>query len=118
MLGGMKLRPSGSPSFSVAQRADWLARFRSSGLTLGQFAARHDLKPGRLRYWIYGKSRSSRPVQARDSGKFVEMKMGDFLGPERWEVEIGLPGGVAVRFRAGAALDWLEAVVAAVRRAC
>ena len=106
------------PSFSVAQRADLLSRFRSSGRTLRQFAARHDLKPGRLRYWIYGKSRSSRPVQARDSGKFVEMKVGDFLSPERWEVEIGLQGGVTVRLRAGVAPDWLEAVVAAVRRAC
>lgn len=87
-------------------------------MTLRQFAEVHDLKPGRFRYWIYGKSRPSVSVRGAGPGEFVEMKVGDFLGAERWAVEIGLSGGVTVRFGAGAAPSWLEAVLAAVRRSC
>ena len=110
---------NGHGRFTFEQQSDWKSRFRTSGMTLRRFAKVHGLKPGRLRYWLYQKRKPPVGVPARAPGKFVELEVADFLGGDRWAVEIGLSGGVTVRFREGAASSWMEAVVAVVvRRSC
>jgi hypothetical protein len=114
----MKQSSNGQGRFTFGQQADWASRFRSSGMTLRQFAEVHHLKPGRLRYWVYQERKPPVSVSAKAPEKFVEMKVGDFLGGDRWAVEIAWSGGLTVRFREGVAPGWLGAVVAAVRPPC
>lgn len=38
---------------SAEQRSRWVAEWRASGLTAGEFAGRHGLSANTLRYWAY-----------------------------------------------------------------
>jgi hypothetical protein len=110
---------------SANEIATILARYRASGLGLKAFALEAGLPPGRLHYWIYQKSagaagrRPARPTPAAITPVFQEVKL-----PSRpewscsWATEIGLPGGVAVRFSASASAEWIGSVVQALQRPC
>jgi hypothetical protein len=108
--------------FSPAEISQVLACFRRSGLGVMQFAQQSGLPPGRLHYWIYqkGRTRSRRPLPASAAQPvFHEIKL-----PSRpecgggWAAEVGLPGGLAIRFRASAPAEWVGAVVQALQRPC
>lgn len=115
----------GSLNASSEEIASILARYRASGLGLKAFAEEEGLPPGRLHYWIYEKSGGLRgrgptqPAPAAAAALFQEVKL-----PCRpqwdcgWAVEVGLPGGKAVRFSAGASAQWIGAVVQALQRPC
>jgi hypothetical protein len=99
--------------------------YRASGLGLKAFALEEGLPPGRLHYWIYQKpagASSRRPAkltQAAIAPVFQEVKL-----PSRsewgcgWAAEVGLPGGIAVRFSASASAEWIGSVVQALKRPC
>jgi hypothetical protein len=102
-----------------------LARYRASGLGLKTFALEAGLPPGRLHYWIYQKAagaagrRPAKPTAAAVAPVFQEVKLPS--RPEwgcRWAAEIGLPGGLAVRFSASAPAEWIGSVVQALQRPC
>ena len=105
--------------------ADIIARYRASGLGLKDFALEEGLPPGRLHYWIYQKPaetsgpRPAEPTEAAVAPVFQELKL-----PSRpewacgWAVEVGLPGGIAVRFNASAPAEWIGSVVQALQRPC
>jgi hypothetical protein len=102
-----------------------IARYRASGLGLKAFALKEGLPPGRLHYWVYQKSagvRGRRPAQPRAAAAapvFQEFKL-----PSRpewgsgWAAEVGLSGGIAVRFSASASAEWVGSVVQALKRPC
>jgi hypothetical protein len=115
------------PSFNASsdEIATIIARYRASGLGLKAFALGEGLPPGRLHYWIYQKPagaagrRPAKPTQAGVAPVFQEVKL-----PSRpewgcsWATEIGLPGGIAVRFCASASAEWIGSVVQALQRPC
>ena len=102
-----------------------IARYRASGLGLKAFALEEGLPPGRLHYWIYQKPawvtrrRPTQPTPAAAAPFFQEVKL-----PSRsewgcgWAAEVGLPGGIAVRFSASASAEWIGSVVQALKRPC
>jgi hypothetical protein len=105
--------------------ADIIARYRASGLGLKAFALEEGLPPGRLHYWIYQKpagvtgQRPNKPTPAPAAAAFQEVKL--FSRPEwscSWAAEVGLPGGIAVRFSASASAEWIGSVVQALQRPC
>lgn len=100
-----------------------IARYRASGLGLKGFALEAGLPPGRLHYWIYGKAsgasgrRPAKPNRAAGFPVFQEVKLPS--QPEwssGWAAEVGLPGGIAVRFSASTSAAWIGAVVSALQR--
>jgi hypothetical protein len=115
------------PSFNASSNeiAAIIARYRASGLGLKAFALEEGLPPGRLHYWIYQKSagasgrRPAKPTPATVAPVFQEVKLPS--SPEWgcvWVAEIGLPGGIAVRFSASASAEWIGSVVQALQRSC
>ena len=102
-----------------------IARYRASGLGLKAFALEAGLPPGRLHYWIYQKPagvsgrRPAKPNRAAASPAFQEVKLPSKLQWGcRWAAEVGLPGGLAVRFSASTSAAWIGSVVQALRRPC
>jgi hypothetical protein len=121
----MKRHPVASLNASSHEVADIIARYRASGLGLKAFALEEGLPPGRLHYWIYQKPagetgrRPTRPTPAAAAPTFQEVKL-----PSRpewgcgWAAEVGLPGGIAIRFNASTSVEWIGAVVQALKRPC
>ncbi len=120
----MKNHRVASFNASINDICDIIARYRASGLGLKAFALKEGLPPGRLHYWIYQRptrTAGHRPSQAPLSVApvFQEVKL-----PSRpewgygWVAEVGLPGGMAVRFSASASAQWIGSVVQALQRPC
>ena len=121
----MKSHPVSNFKGSPNQIATIIARYRASGLGLKAFALREGLPPGRLHYWIYQKPagvrrrRPTQPTAAAAAPVFQEVKVPSW--PEwggSWAAEVGLPGGIAVRFSASASAEWIGSVVQALQRPC
>lgn len=102
-----------------------IARYRASGLGLRAFALKEGMPPGRLHYWVYQKPagvtarRATQPRAAVAAPVFQEVTLSS--RPEwgcGWAVEVGLPGGRAVRFSASVSAEWIGAVVQALQRPC
>jgi hypothetical protein len=107
------------------QIATIIARYRASGLGLKAFARKEGLPPGRLHYWIYQKPAGVTkrglilPSLAPTVPAFQEIELPSRPeGGGGWAAEVGLPGGVAIRFRAGASAEWIGSVVQALQRPC
>ena len=100
--------------------------YRASGLGLARFARQEGISPGRLHYWVYQKGRTppSQAVRSSTSVRaalpvFQEVKVGSMLPAlSGWAAEVSMPGGLAVRFSAGATADWIGSVVTALQRPC
>lgn len=115
------------PNFDAGynKMATIVARYRASGLGLKAFALKAGLPPGRLHYWVYQKPVGAtapgpaKPTRAVVAAVFQEVKQ-----PARpewggcWVAEVGLPGGMAVRFSASASAPWIGLVVQALQRPC
>ena len=102
---------------SGAERAQWVARYRASGMGLKRFAAAHRLAPGQLHYWVYAPG----PASAGEPGPpvFQEVRLSDIATrPKDWAAELLLPGGVSVRLREGTDARWTAALVQAMGGAC
>jgi hypothetical protein len=107
------------------ERSKEIAAYRASGLGLRRFAQENRISPHRLHYWIYEKSRDSKP-RSSDNGTravrapvFQEVKLGtesSFL--ESWAAEVRLAGGVSARFSSTATPGWIAAVMQALQRPC
>jgi hypothetical protein len=110
---------------SVHEIATVIARYRASGLGLKAFALKEGVPPGRLHYWIYQKParvserRKAKPPPPTEAPVFQEVQLpapAEWGG--RWATEVGLPGGLAVRFSASASAAWIGSVVHALQRPC
>lgn len=115
------------PDFDTCSNkmATVVARYRASGLGLKAFALKEGLPPGRLHYWVYQKPGwastlgPAKPAEASVAPVFQEVQL-----PARpewgggWVAEVGLPGGLAVRFSARASAQWIGSVVQALQRPC
>ena len=88
------------------RRAELVAGYRASGLTMEQFARREGINRLTLAKWVF--------LQDRDRGaravRFAEMKVGLPL-TAGWAFEVTLPNGLAVRAASAAALAELMTLV-------
>lgn len=74
----------------AARRAELVRGYRSSGLTMAQFAQREGIKTTTLAKWVYlSDHRSGRPPVP-----FAEVKL---PATPRWAFELTLPNGWVVR---------------------
>ena len=98
--------------------ADWVSRFRASGLGLRTFAAQHGLSRNRLHYWVYDKRHSQSAKLLTPAPQFQELKLAVGLPLADWAAEVSLASGLAVRFSGTAAPAWIGAVVQQLRQPC
>ena len=121
----MKVINNHSPTEASKQMAALITAYRRSGLGLRRFAQAQGISPSRLHYWVYQKSRASRPksspttAQSVPASLFQEVKLGPGVSLlENWAAEVRLISGVSVRFSGTANPDWMEAVLQALQRPC
>ena len=90
----------------AARRAELVASYRASGMTMEQFARREGINRLTLAKWTYleGRKRAASPV------RFAEVKTGLPATP-RWAFELTLPNGWMVRTADAASLAQLLSVV-------
>jgi len=135
-------------TFPGEERAEWVSRFRSSGLTQPQFAQAHGLKLGTLQRWLYGRGlipavkRKSPRVGVEVGGTGPTGRTAGVLQRNRrlapkagfqevamlprwsddasaeWAAEVTWPSGITVRFGARTEAAWIEALLGAVRPGC
>ena len=108
--------------FSSTEISKVLARYRTSGLGVVQFAEEQGIPPGRLHYWIYQKCRTGpRKASRRLVSKpvFQEVKVPTMqAGVVNWAAEVSLPRGLAVRFSQTVPVEWIGSVVQELQRPC
>lgn len=103
---GTKRDRKGRRITPAPQRAELVAAYRASGLTMEQFARQEGLNRLTLAKWAYLQGR--RP--AGPAVRFAEMKVGLPL-THGWAFEVTLPNGLAVRASSAAALAELLTLV-------
>ena len=97
-----------------AERSDWVARYRASGMALRRFAQEHGLRPAQLHYWVY----HPRPVSTGAAPRFQEVKLDELFAHHPWTVELELPGGSTLRVKASVDPTWVAELIRSVRRVC
>jgi hypothetical protein len=107
-------KPHGRPTITPEERAEWVSRYRSSGLTQVQFAQQHGLKLTTLQWWIYGQRRKQQPSTL----SFREITVSPQWPGGVWAAEVTWPSGVTVRLGARAEASWIEALLNAVGQKC
>jgi len=118
----MKHKHNGERNYSLAEISELVKGYRASDLGVRDFAEQRGIPAGRLHYWIYQKCRPQpRPPArpARATPGFQEVKVaGLWPGAETWAAEVGLGGGLRVRFSPAATPGWIGMVVQALQRPC
>lgn len=80
---------------------DLVSRWKQSGQTQGQFAAEHDLKLSKLRYWIY---------KARNNGimdtPFIELGTQAEVG-----IQVRFPNGVELSLPTGMPVSEIKKLI-------
>jgi hypothetical protein len=115
----MKNESNDDGTFTPEEIAEWIRRYRASGLGLGAFGGRHGIPAGRLRYWLYQKGHSKPGKPLSPVWAFQEVRLPAGLSvPPNWAAEVSLSRGVAVRFSGSAAPAWIGLVVEALQRPC
>lgn len=90
----------------AVRRAELVAGYRASGLTMEQFARREGIKRLTLAKWVYLQGRRGEAAPVR----FAEVKTG-LPTASRWAFELTLPNGWMVRAADAGSLAQLLSVV-------
>jgi hypothetical protein len=115
----MRIKFNGQGTNTPEEIANWVSRYRASGLGLQRFAQEHGIAATRLHYWVYRRARLRPTRPDSDRPLFQEVKFAEGLPlPGNWAAEISLPEGRAIRFGAAAPPVWIGSVVQALRRPC
>ncbi len=111
-----QVRPQAAPKeYTPEARAEWIRRYRDSGMGLKRFAAENGLKPRQLHYWVYGRRvRPARKMPAHEP-VFQEIRLPEALRGVGWSAEIGWRDGTTVRFRADTDPRWVRSLLDALR---
>ena len=99
---------------SLQEQAEWVARFRTSGLGLRRFAREHGLRPNQLHYWVYQK----RATPSDSAPVFKEVKLAELFPNHPWAAEMELPGGQTLRVKASASPVWVAELIQNLRELC
>lgn len=95
---------------TALERADWVARLASSGLTIKEFARQHRLSPATLAQWKSkaGRSLAQRLPQRAASPVFHTIDLPTPEPTHPWDLEVLLPNGLRFRVRHGCPVRWLQ----------
>jgi hypothetical protein len=96
-----------------AERAQWLDRYRSSGLSQEAFARSYGVALSRLRYWLY--DRRWRRASPAGAPRWQEVRVEGWPARPDWAAEISLPGGCTVRLQSELARELVSPLLAAGR---
>jgi transposase-like protein len=99
---------------TAAQMARLVARWRTSGESRAAFARRHGVSGWSFWYWCRKLSETAPPRTA--APMFVPVRVTQEA--EAPSIEIVLSDGARVRVREGTPVEWVRAVVMALRSAC
>lgn len=121
----MKHRNNHHPVSNGKDMAVVVAAYRQSGLSLKEFARERGIRPSRLHYWVYQKTRDPKPSPSAKepitgrAAAFQEVKLetGSAWLPS-WGAEVSVARGLNVRFSDAARPDWIGAVIQALQRPC
>ena len=105
-------------SLGDGEGAEWVKRYRQSGLSLRAFAREHELKPAQLHYWTDGGRRAT-VRKSTSPPLFQEIALPvSSLGKDPWAAEIQLPNGTVARLSRAADRTWMQALLKLLRRPC
>jgi len=93
-----------------------VAEYEASGLQQKEFCAKHDLSLNTLQYWLYRKSRKSKP-ESGSATKFLPVTVVASSAPKARlgeVVELALRSGVVLRFGVGTDSRYLAELAAAL----
>lgn len=114
---GVTSNRNGRATGRGAERARWVSQYRGSDLSMQEFAERHGLRVGQLRYWVYGSAKA--PAAAEPGLVFQEVRLpAPALSAGSWSAEIGLPDGTTVRLARGTDWEWAQGLVEGLHRLC
>jgi transposase-like protein len=83
--------------WTAAERAQWIERFRASGLTQSEFAQQQGLNLGTFRQWIYRPKSERAPP---DSPQFHEIRLEALpSSPGAWGLELAVGKSLILRWR-------------------
>jgi len=114
----MKQDSNDNRAYTAEEIADWIARYRASGLGLRAFAEEHGLPQNRLHYWVYDKRPRPLSQPLVPGPLFQEVRLAGSWPLANWATEINLSSGLTVRFSAAAAPAWIGAVLEQLHRPC
>lgn len=100
--------------FSAAQRQEFVALYRQSGLTQVEFARQHEIKVCTFHQWLRRRkppTRSTRPV-------FKELVLSPQISTPAWSTEILLGREITVRFGANVPATFMTELVKGLRPPC
>jgi transposase-like protein len=103
-----------APRTSAAQRAVWLERLAQSGQTVRTFAREQGLAESKVYRWLWAARHRASPSPGGASPSFATLELSE-PAAERWAAEVSLGSGRCVRLRAGTPVDWVRALVEALR---
>jgi hypothetical protein len=96
------------------ERAEWITRYRSSGLRPAQFSEQYGLKLGTLRRWMQEEGHGS----SLSASGFQELVLPSVAAAGPWAAEVQLPDGVVVRLGVAATPSWIASLLKTVRPSC
>jgi len=114
----MKQDSNDNRAYTAEEIADWIARYRASGLGLRAFAEQHGISHSRLHYWVYDKRPRPLSPPLVPGPLFQEVRLAGSWPLANWAAEINLSSGLTVRFSAAAAPAWIGAVLEQLPRPC
>jgi hypothetical protein len=106
--------PTQGVTVSVEERAEWVRRFKQSGLSLRKFSAGHGLRCMTLCRWV--NRQQTAELSLSEAPTFVELKRPSEPAPEgpAWSAELSFADGRILRLQA----DAIPAVLEQLLRVC
>jgi hypothetical protein len=96
---------------AVAERAQWIERYRQSGQSQRAFAQTHGLSLSQLRYWIYSPAPKAEGVVT--APRVQEITLNGWPKQQPWSAEITLPTGPTIRLDTALARELLTPLLQA-----
>lgn len=100
--------------YTREERGDFVARFRSSGLSLSEFARRHNLKLPTLCQWI----QQAKPGPSPAAPVFQEILLSAARPSPGWSAELTVGADLTLRLGSAATPEFLAQLIQQLRRSC
>src|SRR6267378_6094011 len=92
--GSRELATEGS-QFTPAQKAEWVERFKESGLSLRKFSAQHGL--GYMSLWRWVNKSQETAAANSELAEFTEIKLPALTKRPNWSAELSFANGNSLR---------------------
>ena len=100
--------------YTREQREDFVVRFRSSGLSLSEFARRNNLKLPTLYQWI----QQGKPGPGSAAPVFQEILLSPSRPSPAWTAELSVGSDLILRLGSATTPEFLAQLLQQLRRSC